>query len=143
MLPISGRWLLALGAGAVSITSVQTFWDAVASTGTTVAANTGYVPRAYGEGSGQPYTEIEFLAMFGSNPKSIRIVADWGYASTVPDDAWLAVLRGASQAIASESGNLSRIKQGPVEMEFAASSSADTWADEIRAVASRYRLIQL
>jgi hypothetical protein len=139
VVPINGKWLLGLLSGCVSITSVYHSWDATASTGTLLAVNTGYLPWAYSQGSGMPYTEIEFLTTFGSGSKSIRITADWGYGSTVPSDVWLAVLKGACGAIQTEGGALARIKQGPVEMEFAPSASAESWADEIRAVASRYR----
>ncbi len=146
--PTRDGLILEFGSGLLSCDSIYVGWDTEDNTGTLLVAEQDYVLGPYARsGAPRPYTEVriknypiaEWLGL------SIKVTGQWGYSATIPSDAWLAVLNGSARAIQSAGGPVSRIKQGPVEMEFAIgiTSAADSWADEIRACASRYRLIQL
>lgn len=80
---------------------------------------------------GKPYTHARVTRSYPLcyfEWASIKVVAPFGYAETVPADAWEAVMRCVlalllPSAGVEASGGASTVKQGPVEWQFDANSS--------------------
>jgi hypothetical protein len=90
-----------------------------------------------------PYTALEFNDVVDGLPRSIEIVGKRGYSATVPDDAWLAVMDLAVERLisrANSTGNVEKIKQGGVEIQYG-KTSYDSARAELSQTASRYRRI--
>lgn len=71
----------------------------------------------------KPYTSIEFITDIWGMPQCIEISAQWGWWTTIPANAWEAVMQEAKYLLAptllqKASVGASRIKQGPVEVEY-------------------------
>ena len=98
-------------------------------TSTTFTSGTDFDPEPYNASAEtKPYTQIRFYTYQWQEPlnygvrNSLRIAGRWGYATTVPDDVWLAVLaRSAWSAFA--------------QINLANTSGIRTWTDGDRTVA--------
>ena len=152
--PGHGRYL-ELGTGLLSVSAL--FTGVTAETpGTERVEGTDFwleaVEAAY---EGGPYEVITFPGGWGGPRRSIAITGRWGYASTVPDDAWQAILmRGAAlcapqlslvlgggaesvRVLSSEVRYPSAAQGGPL------ASQAAGWQSLFDAAVRRYRRVEI
>jgi hypothetical protein len=97
-----GGYVLDLDCGLLTVTSIVTGYSASPtspSAGTTEVAEDDYWLLPEGAPlENRPYTQVEFAASIWGQARSIRITGKWGFCSTLPDDAFQAILRmGALQ----------------------------------------------
>lgn len=91
-----GERALFLNAGLLAVTSLKT------NVSTTYAGDLLTIDEDYWleptEAAivGTPYTEVRFVSRQWGGPHSIQITGRWGYASTLPEDAWDAILKKAA-----------------------------------------------
>lgn len=107
-------YVLDFGCGYVSITSISV-------DGTALVLGTDYwLEPSDAPSDAKPWTRARFATIYSSTPQAIEIVGKRGYASSIPDLAWSAVLDMVNMAVmAAEFGSdVERIKQGPVEIQF-------------------------
>jgi hypothetical protein len=153
--PPLSNGILDLRAGFVSITSVRSNITCDDDDGTLLEECEDYrlYPLNAREGD-RPFTEIRFARGMGGGPKSIKVTGKKGWDDEVPDDVWLSVLEIAEYltpaSLAQSGGNVSRIKQGQVEIEYGntttSSESGGTvvqriigrWSGSINAIVKRY-----
>lgn len=77
-------------------TGTVTLTGTTLTAGTTLVQNINYWLRPTTAPNGnRPYTFIEFAYPQWGNPQSISIAGSFGFAATVPDDAWQAILMRA------------------------------------------------
>lgn len=122
-----------------------------ASTGTLLVPNRDYVLRPYeADGDNTGYTEIEFLCGVPDVPRSVRVKGKRGYARQIPDDAHLAILRGAlAECVMTAQGGegaIRREKQGPVEYEYDTTAGRDSVTrarDYFQEIALSYQRVTL
>jgi hypothetical protein len=100
---------------------------------------------------GQPIGWIEFAGVLGPTRRLIEIAGRWGYATTVPDDAWQAILAGAAvllyPVLALEIGRgISAIDLHDLRISYSRPGTAGPLSNEVaawraqwRAGVSRYR----
>lgn len=85
--------------GLWTLTSITTGVDAV-STGTVRTLGTDFfLLPVNAPQRGEPYTSAEFVLPIWGNLQSVHIVGSWGFTSTVPDDAWNAILGMAAYTV--------------------------------------------
>jgi hypothetical protein len=96
-----GRKILDLRAGVTAVTQVSAYVSADDS-GTELTVDEDYwlLPLNAAERS-SPYTQIEFRSPKFGQAASIEVTGTWGFADTVPDDAYLAVLNYAAANVLS------------------------------------------
>ncbi len=93
---LGGGRRLFLNAGVRSITTLKV-GVSLTSTGTALTLNRDYWLRPQNATAyDRPYTYIEFAYPQYGNPQSITVLASFGFAVILPDDAWLAILRMAA-----------------------------------------------
>ncbi len=116
---------LDLGGVFTAITSVKV-GKSNSSAGTALTDQVDYWPKPFGG----PYTYIEFRDAQYGEPESIEVTGTPGESATIPVDLWKAVRDFAASSVygvASIAGTVtpqaSKIKQGPVDIEFRGSSS--------------------
>lgn len=84
-----------------------------------------------------PIVQIQFLFPVIGLPQSIEVNGTWGYSTTIPDDAWLAILRIAMIEVASEylvniTGGLIEWNEGAAKESYGERPLAhiiDIWRD--------------
>lgn len=146
--PKDGR--LTLACGFVSVTAVALDYSST-SDGSVLVEDTDYslLPLNYAD-RGMCVDQIDFFYARGGMPRSVLVTGEPGrMRANSPDfdDVSFWLLRGAASSIALEAqgqeGPLTRLKQGPVEMEFAKDSASriEGWATGYRAMVDRYRRI--
>ena len=96
---LGGGRHLELGMGLVSLTSLYVDYSP-SSAGTLLTANVDYFlePRN-AAAQGKPYEAVDFVLPQWGDPRSVAITGAWGYAATVPADAWRAVLHYAAHLL--------------------------------------------
>lgn len=97
----TGGRILDVNAGLLSVTTLTT-GITFTSTGTALVAEQDFILGRYNAAAeGYPYDYVEFRSSFwlerfaipvGRGPKSISIAGRWGYCSSIPDDAYTAIL---------------------------------------------------
>lgn len=150
---LGGGYLLTLPeTGLLSLTSIHSGFSS-ASAGTALVSEDDYRLRPLNAGvSTRPYTEIEFLGApswgFG---RSLRIIGKFGYATTVPEDAWAAILyRAAGYALPEirerVTGGLVEWKEAEVSERYGEkflSGSAEAWDLRWKRATDRFKRITL
>jgi hypothetical protein len=94
----------------------------------------------------RPYTWVRF-ASFQSGPRrSIKVTGTKGFARQIPLDLWDAALKTVvARALVEEAGKsgvATRIRQGPVDLQFSGDAGRDTVArlqERLRQAALRYK----
>jgi hypothetical protein len=130
---IKGFELDLLG-GFWQISSVKTGVTAY-STGTTLTQGTHYdVIPLNGDDEDRGWGKIRFRGHPGFEPASIEIIGKRGFAEQLPDDVFDAELeemcRRAEEKVATSTGNVTEVKQGPVTLKFEKSASRFEGADK-------------
>lgn len=100
------------------------FWtvDSVSLDGSALTQSDDYVLRKMSASSPLGYTAIQFKFNPGGKIQSVSVTGRKGLIASIPDDVYQAIL-GRGVAVAASHSQVSaldasRIKQGPVEMEF-------------------------
>lgn len=89
---VGGGNHLTLDCGIVELDTVHTGWSATTA-GTAQLAGTDFRLWPYNaDPLDKPWTELRFKYRQWGEPQSIRLVGRFGYAATVPDNAWTAIL---------------------------------------------------
>lgn len=90
----------------------------------------------------RPFTFIDFQSRPIGQPRSIKVTGTPGFSARIPLDLWQAALGAMAEQvrIAGQGGytDVERIKQGPVEYEFAGDADSGPMA-RLDQVISRYR----
>ena len=99
----------------------------------------------------EPYESIEFYVPAWGLPRSIVVVGVWGWATTIPDDVWVAVCHYASATLmpmfaAERSGGMIQFSEaGAQEMygvdPFGKSQAA--WRTQYDGAISRYKRMRM
>jgi len=94
---VGGSRKLFLNAGVRSVTTVKV-GVTLTSAGTALTQNQDFWLRPQNATNyDRPFTYIEFgYPQYGS-PQSITVTAPFGFGSTVPDDAWLAIMKKSAK----------------------------------------------
>lgn len=130
---------LPLRGGLLSIEGV-TVGVSPTSTGTVLAA-TGYQGEPV---LGQPFTELRFRTGWHGGPGSVRIEGWWGYCSTLPHDAYDAVLkRAASLLLAQVMPALDSMPVSQGSLKLGGGSMLGGWNTAFENAAARYRRVDL
>lgn len=142
---------LHLEAGLLEITAFVTGYSASLTTpaaGEAVVSQDDYwlwPPNAAIEA--RPYTVIEFAAFQWGSPQSIRITGYWGYAGTIPDDAWEAIKRQAASLAYSEitlqvTGGMAGWHEADVQEQYDLTpleKHREAWEQQWMRAVNRYR----
>lgn len=95
----------------------------------------------------RPFTGIEFYVSCAGGSGSVRITGKRGFATTVPDDAWLAIAqRAASLALTRNAGAAalaSQIEQGDLSIKAGGSGFVAAWDGAFAAAVATYRKIEV
>ncbi len=138
--PTNRDRLLILPYDLATLTSIV--YVPVNSTSTTMTSGTDFDAEPYNASAeGKPYTQIRFFTYSWQEPlsygvrHSLRIAGRWGYATTVPDDVWLAVVAKAAWSAYSHINlaNTSGIRtwtDGDRTVAYGFADLANTWAGE-------------
>lgn len=95
-----GSNVLYLDAGLLSLTSLYVGYISDAQPGTELTLNTHFRLAPYNAVLMEnPYTQIEFYAKHFGRERSIRIIGKFGYWTSIPDDAFTAVLNRAAWSV--------------------------------------------
>ncbi len=138
---------LDLLSGFTTITAVVTGYSPESS-GNTLTLNEDYYLVAYNAAlDGSPFTKIDFRSTPPSGMRSIVVTGKKGFASSIPADVYQAVLQraaGNAAAFLYPSALASKIKQGPVEIDFGgAGGRAESFGSSFQSAVSRYTRISL
>lgn len=114
----------------VSVTSI-TVGVVPSSSGQVLTLNTDYFLQPYNAPeNGRPFTSCRFSFDLYGSERSIKVIGRRGWAEQIPARAYQAVLKKvAAEALSASrghTGQIDRIKQGPVEIEYSAHEGADT-----------------
>ena len=104
----------------------------------------------------QPYNTtptrwIEFNACISGQPRTIAINAVWGYCSELPERVNQALLMKGAMEAAPKSwgagGEVTKIKQGPIELEKAGASLSgdslmDTWKEFYNCTVAQFKQVR-
>jgi hypothetical protein len=108
--------VLAFGCGYTTVTSVTV-------DGTALVLATDYWLEPHDAPSDlKPWTRIRFASCWDVDPQKVVVIGKRGYASSIPDLAWYAVLDLANMSVLDSTvgGPLEKLKQGTVEFTFSA-----------------------
>jgi len=143
---IGGSRKLFLNAGVRSVTTVKV-GVTLTSAGTALTQNQDFWLRPQNATNyDRPFTYIEFgYPQYGS-PQSITVTAPFGFGSTVPDDAWLAIMKKSVMHLVPSleiviSGGLTQIKLGNDTFTFNPvlfNRQTDLWGKQNAVVQGRY-----
>jgi hypothetical protein len=119
--------------------------------GTTLTPDTQYWLGPYNAlAKGNPYTWLEFISPQWGAAKSVKITGQWGYSTTVPDDAWEGIMAYASWL--AWPGIVGQLTGGLVEWTEQATERygpspfkhfRDYWEGSLDRIVSRYQRIVL
>jgi hypothetical protein len=151
---VGGRYVMELGTGLVTLTSV-TNGIGPTSVGTLQTLDTDFWLSPYNADElGRPWTALEWLVQQWGARRSIKIIGRFGYSTTVPDDAWLAIAhRAASIALPEIAtrivGGVRKFSEAGVTEEYGddfltgQKGVGGAWSLEWKAAVGRYRRIVL
>lgn len=144
--PYNPRAMLDLRADLASLTSLTI-------QGVTKVLNTDfYLGPPNADADGLPWRWIEIAAWWPNYrvaKRGISITGVWGFATTIPDDAWQAMLcqsalKVASQLISDQTGGLSSVQIGEIRESYGAnplSGMIDPWKIQIASAVQQYTLV--
>lgn len=126
--------------GYVEITSVKVFQVDGAGGTTLTLGSTGYQPWP----QDAPYRRLLLAFYVSGMPNTIEVIGRRGYSDSIPADAWKALYDVVVARVAQEQsgGDVSKMKQGPVEMTYTTSTIGKA-EDTFKNVAAGYRRISL
>jgi hypothetical protein len=130
---------LDLRGGFVSITSLATGITATDDTGTAQTVNQDWFAVTNPSGT---IIGIDFNGPF-SGKRTVKIVGKRGYSASIPDEVYTAILQKAAADCAvylTGQGDITRMKQGPVEYELN-ESNIKMWRSNFERLALRYRRV--
>jgi hypothetical protein len=146
---------LELAAGVLSVSALMT-GVGVASPGTARAEGTDFwLERAQAAYEDAPFEVVTFACSPGGARRSITITGRWGYAATVPDDAWQAILaRGAwlcaPQAAMSMGGGAEVVRVLSSEVRYPSAATGGplaaqqaAWTALFEAAVRRYKRVEI
>jgi hypothetical protein len=147
-----GGYLLDLGTGLVSVTSIHTAFSAT-DAGDAAVSETNYRLRGLNASVlTSPYTHIESLSghWYGLG-RSIRIIGRWGYGTSVPEDAWQAIRMRAAGMVLSEireqvTGGMVEWKEADASERYGEkflSGTLDAWDRRWMMAVNRYKRVTL
>lgn len=121
--------------------------------GTQLTLNTDFWLEPFdGPRMGHPYTIVRFLNRQWGPPQSVAIDAMWGWGTTVPDDAWQAVLflagiLASAESAGADTGGLKSISLGSSSYQFfddgAWAPAIRAWSISVNQTALRYKVLQI
>lgn len=134
---------LFFAAGYISVTSVivnitTTF------VGTTLTQGSDYyLTPVIAPSASRPYTGLQFLSNIYGTPNSINVIGKRGYWTTVPDDAWGAVVRLAMIELMPgfevlKSGGAFRTKQANLDVQWRSTGAGASFFSGQTAIYAKY-----
>lgn len=150
-----GGRVLDLAAGLATFTSLVVGVTATTPAGTALTRNTDFwLYPLDAEAEGRPWDRVEFASLQTGAPNSVRITGRWGWSTTVPDDAWGAILVGGALRCANQiglavSGGTYSVRTLNTETRFGGggtmplSVEKTEWQRQWREAVSRYRRITM
>ena len=136
--PRGGHRILTLDTGLISLSSLTVG-------GTTYHVGTDFWLRP----NNRTANWIEFSQPIYGAPQCISITGTWGYSTSVPDDAWLAILRMAgliciTEYVAKSTGGVQEWAEGGASEKYGNApfaSVSEDWRDYITLVVNSYKRV--
>lgn len=146
-----GRRVLNLKAGLVTLTSVYTHASLDDDGNELDIDEDFWLLPLNANVKSRPYTEIEFRSPLFGHAASVEVTGTWGFFSTIPDDAYLAVLQQAAGNIVRATtvglmDGLSAWDEGDVKEKYdldALTKRANAWQSDFDKVVARYKRLVL
>lgn len=137
--------ILDLRAGFCTVTAIATGITYDDDTGTALTANRDYILEPLGaREADRPFTQVRFLVSWTNRPRSIKVTGIKGFDDEIADGVWLAVAREAARLavedLTESGGDVDRVKQGQVEIEYSSESGSmlAKWGKSFQMLAASY-----
>lgn len=141
-------YVIELGKGLLTATSVTIGMDLSGVGGTVLTAGTEYQLLPYNNGNDtKPYNQLRLLYSSYGLVKSVKVIGSWGYAASCPADVFKAIKEYAAAQIVQQlelkTGAVEKVKQGPVEVQYAKSNAYEVAETAFTRIIKQYRRLTI